>query len=114
MLTIVKIEEKERGKVYHIRINKKDTEIMITGHAIDRSEMWGVDMERVIDALIYPEEVVIGHRSRYIAHKREEEHLIRAVYEYDEERNPVVITVYFPYAERYFKGDGTYADKIFA
>lgn len=115
MLNIIKIEEKERGKVYHVRINKKDIEIMITWHAIDRSEMWGLDMEKVIDALIYPEEVVIGHRSRYVAHKREEEHLIRAVYEYnDEEGNPVVITVYFPYAERYFKGGGTYADKILA
>jgi hypothetical protein len=114
MLNIIKIEEKERGKVYLIKINKKDIEILITWHAIDRSEMWGLDMERVINALIYPEEVVIGHRSRYIAHKREEEHLIRAVYEYDEEGNPVVITVYFPYGERYYKGGGTYANKIFA
>jgi hypothetical protein len=114
MLNIIKIEEKERGKVYHIRINKKDIGIMITWHAIDRSEIWGLDMGRVIDALIYPEEVVIGHRNRYIAHKIEGEHLIRAVYEYDEDGNPVVITVYFPYVERYYKGGGTYADKIFA
>jgi len=41
MLNIIKIEEKERGKVYHIRINKKDIEIMITWHAMDRSEIWG-------------------------------------------------------------------------
>lgn len=115
MCNIIKIEEKERGKVYHIRINsKKDIKIMITWHAMDRSERWGLDMERVIGALIYPEEVVIGHRSRYIAHKIVGEHLIRAVYEYDEDGNPVVITVYFPYAERYYKGGGTYADKIFA
>ena len=114
MPNIIKIEEKERGKVYHIRINKKDIELMITWHAIDRGEMWGVDVERVINALIYPEEVVIGHHRRYIAHKIEEEHLIRAVYEYDEDRIPIVITVYFPYAERYYNGGGTYADKIFA
>lgn len=115
MLNIIKIEEKERGKVYHIRINnKKDIKIIITWHAIDRSEIWELDMERVIDALIYPEEVVIGHHSRYIAHKIEGEHLIRAVYEYNEDGNPVVITVYLPYAERYYKGGGTYADKIFA
>ena len=47
MLNIIKIEEKERGKVYLIKINKKDIEILITWHAIDRSEMWGLDMERV-------------------------------------------------------------------
>jgi hypothetical protein len=114
MLKIIEIEEKERGKIYHLKINKREIKIMITWHAIDRSEMWGLDMERVINALVYPEEVVIGHRSRYIAHKREEEHLIRAVYEYDEGGNPVVITVYFPYAERYYTGGGTYGDKIFA
>ena len=114
MFEIIEIEEKERGKVYHIRINKKNIRIMITWHAIDRSKMWELDMERVIDALMCPEEVVIGHRSRYIAHKREDEHLVRAVYEYDKDGNPVVITVYFPYAERYYKGGGTYADKIFA
>ena len=70
MLNIISIEKKERGKIYHIRINNEDIELMITGHAIDRSEMWGVDADSVIDALVYPEEVVIGHRSRYIAYKR--------------------------------------------
>ena len=113
-MLITKIEEKERGKVYHIRINKKDIEIMITWHAIDRSEMWGLDMEKVIDALVYPEEVVTGHYNRYMAHKRYGEHIIRAVYEYGESGMPVVITVYFPYAERYYKGGETYADKIFS
>ncbi|NQE46323.1 hypothetical protein C5S31_09915 [ANME-1 cluster archaeon GoMg2] len=39
---------------------------MITGHAIDRNEMWGVDAESVIDALAYPGKVVSGYRSRYI------------------------------------------------
>jgi hypothetical protein len=113
-MPIIKIEEKERGKVYHIKINKKDIEIMITWHAIDRSEMWGLDMEKVIDALVYPEEVVTGHYNRYMAHKRYGEHIIRAVYEYGKSEMPVVITVYFPYVERYYKGGGTYADKIFS
>ena len=111
MVNIIKIEEKERGKIYHIRINKKDIKIMMTGHAIDRSEVWGLDMEKVLAALVYPEEVVTGHYNRYIAHKRHGE-IIRAVYEYNREL-PVVITVYFPYAERYYKGGGTHADKIF-
>ncbi len=81
MINIIRINETERGKKYQLRINKGDIEIMITWHAIDRSERWGLDMERVISALIYPEEVVIGHRGS---------------------------------AERYYKGGGMYADKIFA
>ena len=64
----------------------------------------------MIDLLIYNCFVVVY---RYIAHKRHGEHIIRAVYEYNGEM-PVVITVYFPYAERYYKGGETYADKIFS
>ena len=37
---------------------------------------------------------------------------MRAVYEYEEEV-PVLVTVYFPYQDRYFKGGGVYEDKIF-
>ena len=114
MFEIIKIEEKERGKVYHLRINKRKIKIMITWHARGRSEIWELDMEKVLDALVYPEEVVTGHYNRYIAHKRYGEHIIRAVYEYNELEIPVVITVYFPFAERYYKGGGTYADKIFS
>jgi len=29
MLNIIKIEEKERGKIYHIRINNEDIELMM-------------------------------------------------------------------------------------
>ena len=113
MIEIINIEEKERGKIYHLGIDKRETKIMITWHAMGRSEIWGLDMEKVLDARVYPEEVIIGHYNRYIAHKRHGEHIIRAVYEYNGEM-PVVITVYFPYAERYYKGGGTYADKIFS
>jgi len=49
---------------------------------------------------------------RYIAHKRYDGHLVRAVYEY-EDGIPVLLTVYFPYVDRYFKGGGIYEDKIF-
>lgn len=37
--------------------------------------------------------------------------LDRAVYEYEGEL-PVLVTVYFPLTERYFRGGGTHADKI--
>lgn len=62
--------------------------------------------------LLLPEEVIIGHRNRYIAHRRYVGHLVRAVYEYEGEL-PVLLTVYSPYADRYFKGGGVYEDKIF-
>lgn len=66
----------------------------------------------MIDALLDPEEVLMGHHNRFIAHKRCGEHLIRAIYEYENEL-PTLIAVYYPLAKRYFKGGGNYADKIF-
>ncbi|NOR60355.1 MAG: hypothetical protein GQ469_06975 [Methanosarcinales archaeon] len=68
-------------------------------------------MEKVLDALLHPEEVLTGHFDRFIAHKRDKEHIIRAIYEYDSGL-PVLVTVYYPTAARYFKGGGIYADKI--
>jgi len=61
--------------------------------------------------VINPEEVVTGHFNRYIAHKRNNGHVVRAVYEYNE-RIPVIVTVYNPSADRYFEGGGKFADKI--
>lgn len=64
------------------------------------------------ETLLCPEEVIIGHRNRFIAHRRYNNHILRAVYEYEEEM-PVLVTVYFPYSDRYFEGGGNYEDKIF-
>lgn len=57
------------------------------------------------------DEVLIGHFDRYIAHKVIGSHVIRAVYEYSGTL-PVLITVYFPYANRYFQGETIHEDKI--
>jgi hypothetical protein len=54
---------------------------------------------------------VTGHNNRFIAHKRYNGHIIRAVYEYDINL-PVLVTVYYPTAKRYFKGGRNFADKI--
>ncbi len=62
--------------------------------------------------LIVPEEVIVSHRDRYIAHRRFSNHLLRAVYEYEKDL-PILVTVYFPYVDRYFEGKGVYEDKIF-
>jgi hypothetical protein len=65
----------------------------------------------VVETLLSPEEVLIGHRGRFIAHRGYGDHVVRAVFEY-QNRLPVLITVYFPYKDRYFKGGGIFEDKI--
>ena len=110
-----KIVEKQfhtRGEIFRIDINGCVTEILYTHHAFERIKQWGILPETVAETLLFPEEVVVGHRGRFIAHKRYGNHLIRAVYE-DDANLPVLITVYYPISERYFEGGEKYADKIF-
>jgi len=110
-----KIVEKQfhtRGEVFRIDIDGSLTRILYTHHALERIKQWGILPENVTETLLFPEEVVVGHRGRFIAHKRYGNHIIRAVYEYDITL-PVLITVYFPRYERYFEGGRKYADKIF-
>ena len=59
------------------------------------------------------DEGVVGHSGRFIAHKVYGVHLVRAVYEY-KKKQPFLVTVYYPYKERYLKGGGKFADKIFS
>jgi len=101
-----------KGEIFHINISGSNIRILCTHHALERINQWGLSAESVLETLLYPEEVVVGHRGRYIAHKRYGDHLIRAVYEYDETL-PVLITVYFPRHDRYFEGGEKFADKIF-
>jgi hypothetical protein len=63
----------------------------------------------VAETLLEPEEVLVGHRGRFIAHRRYEEHVLRAMYE---EHLPVLITVYYPYTKRYFQEGEHYEDQI--
>jgi len=112
---IIKIIDKRahiKGEIYTIKAQDTIIKILFLFHAIERIGKWGVKEEMVVETLIFPEEVIVGHRDRYIAHKRYGNHLVRAVYEY-EERLPVLLTVYFPYIERYFKGGSIYENKIF-
>lgn len=48
---------------------------------------------------------------RYIAHKLHGDHVVRAIYEYHDDY-PAVVTVYFPYAGRYYQGGSRYEDNI--
>ncbi len=101
-----------KGMLYSVRINGYIVNILFLFHAIQRMKKWGISDKIVIETMLRPEEVLAGHRSRYIAHRRYENHVIRAVYEYQKDL-PVLITVYFPYIDRYFKGGRIYEDKIF-
>jgi hypothetical protein len=111
IIEIIDKREHKKGIVYVIKTDNKQSNILFLCHAIDRMRRWNIQEEMVIKTLIQPEEVITGHRGRFIAHKRYGLHLLRAVYDY-EEGLPVLITVYFPYIERYFKGGVSYEDKI--
>ena len=111
MIEIINEYPHLRGIIYTLSISGKSARVLFTSHATERINQWRITKEMVAEALLLPEEVLIGHRNRYIAHKRYGEHLVRAVYEYEGEL-PVLITVYFPYQGRYFKGGGIYEDKI--
>jgi len=110
---IENIEPHFKGKVYNLSVEDKTIKILITFHCLDRLEAWRIEIQNLFRTLLDPEEVLTGHKNRFIAHKRFNNHIIRAVYEYEREL-PVVITVYFPHAKRYYKGSKIYEDKIFS
>ena len=107
-----------RGKVYEVRVGDVHLKILFTFHSLQRMEKWGITQATLLDALLFPEEVLLpkgwiprGHGGRYIAQKRLNGHVIRVIYEYVEGM-PAIVTVYVPYAERYYQGGNTYEDKI--
>lgn len=110
-LTILANLTHERGTIYKIFANGTIVFILLTFHALERIVKWRLTEQVVLRALLFPEEVLRGHRGRFIAHRRAGRHIVRAVYEY-EDSMPVVITVYYPLTRRYFQGGGTYEDLI--
>jgi len=113
-MTIEIVDKKShpKGMLYSVRINGDNINLLFLLHAIERMKKWEISDKMAAETLLLPEGVAVGHRGRYIAHRRYGNHLIRAVYEYQKEL-PVLITVYFPYIDRYFKGGRVYEDKIF-
>ncbi|ADC65838.1 hypothetical protein Ferp_1694 [Ferroglobus placidus DSM 10642] len=67
--------------------------LLLTNHLLDASEEYDVNLENVLRALFFPNEVVRGYSGRFVAHKLLNDHLIRVVYEY-ENGIPVVVTLY--------------------
>ncbi|HAZ31436.1 MAG TPA: DUF4258 domain-containing protein [Dehalococcoidia bacterium] len=104
-------EKVDGGVILHIQVGSASLQLKFTNHAQERARRWSLSRERVLETLVYPEEVLRGHRGRFITHRRYGEHLVRAVYEY-EAGLPSLVTVYFPYAKRYYRGGGSYEDKI--
>lgn len=100
-----------RGEIHVFEAAGRRVEVLFLFHSIGRATVWGLSLGKVAETLLFPEEVVRGHRNRFIAHRRYGEHLVRAVYEYAEGR-PAVVTVYFPYTKRYFEGGGRFEDQI--
>jgi hypothetical protein len=99
-LTVIAARNHPRGRIYEVRANGKAVSILLTFHALDRISRWRLTERRVLQTL-FPEEVLRGHRSRFIAHRRRGSHVVRVIYEY-EGNLPLVITVYRPFAKRYF------------
>lgn len=110
-LSIVAIRHHPRGRIYEATANGKTVSILFTFHALNRIVRWRLTDRKVLQALLVPEEVLLGHRGRFIAHRRSGSHVIRAVYQYEGDM-PVLITVYYPFAERYFQGGRTHEDHI--
>ncbi len=101
-----------KGFLITFEINDDKVDIIFTTHALSRMEKWQITVERAAETLLEPDEVLSGHNKRFIAHRCFGAHVLRAVYEYDESI-PTLVTVYFPYKERYFQGGGRFEDKIF-
>jgi hypothetical protein len=108
---VVAIRDHPRGRIYEVAANQETVSILLTFHALERVARWGLTDRRVLRSLLYPEEIIRGHRNRFIAHRRTGRHVVRVVYEY-EGKTPVVVTVYYPLAERYFQGGGIHEDQI--
>ncbi len=101
----------DKGTLFTLEKNEHQFKIIVTSHALSRIKKWQITLEAVFNTLLEPEEVLVGHNKRFIAHKCFEQHVLRAIYEYDE-FIPVLITVYYPYKERYFQGGGSFEDQI--
>ena len=111
-IEIVGTRSHPNGLLHSIKISGQALDILFLFHEMGRMKKWGITDKMVIETLLLPEEVQLGHRGRFIAHRRYGSHVVRAVYEYQDQL-PVLITVYFPYTDRYFRGGGNFEDKIF-
>jgi hypothetical protein len=111
-MKILSVDHHKRGKIYTVLVeNEKRCSILLTFHSIERARKWRISEEDVIETILKPAEVLKGHHDRFIAHKPLDGRIIRVIYEY-EGSLPIVVTVYAPKKDRYFKGGGLYEDRV--
>lgn len=111
-MKIIVVDPHERGNVYTVLVeNEKKCTILLTFHSLERARKWRISEEEVIETLLKPAEVLKGHHDRFIAHRPLNGRIIRVIYEY-KANFPVVVTVYAPKKDRYFKGGGLYEDRV--
>jgi hypothetical protein len=108
---IVSTESHPKGKLFTYQVMDKRATILFLTHAMERMAKWELSPDIVRETLLNPEEVLTGHHNRFIAHRCYGEHILRAIYEY-EDMVPSLVTVYFPYRGRYYQGGGGFEDKI--
>ena len=111
-IKIISKASRKDGVAFKIQLNQKVLEVILTFHALERMKRWRLKELEVLSALVFAEEVVIGHGNRFIAHKARNKHIIRIIYEYQND-TPMIATIYIPSKARYFQGGGKYADKLF-
>ena len=93
-LRIIDVEQHARGKIYNVNADGKAVRLLITFHALERMQRWKLSHRQILRALLEPEEVLRGHRNRYVAHRRSGRHVVRVIYEYAH-KEPVLVTVYY-------------------
>ena len=59
-LRILEIQAHTRGKIYKISADGKVVSILLTFHALERTQRWKLTEEQVVRALLAPEEVLKG------------------------------------------------------
>jgi hypothetical protein len=62
---ILEIQAHARGKIYKISADSKVISVLLTFHALERTQRWKLTEQQVVRALLAPEEVFKGHRNRY-------------------------------------------------
>ncbi len=110
-IKIISEELVQKGKLITVKVGEEIKKILFTFHLLDSLKEYKFQTKDVLNFILRPDEVVIGHGGRFIAHKALNGYIVRIVYEYEGDL-PVVITLYVANKGRYWKGGGTYADKI--
>jgi len=79
-ITIISEKITRRGKIITLKVDEREVTLLLTNHLLDAAEEYGVGMERVLSALLFPDEVIRGHSGRFVAHKLLNDYLISCLW----------------------------------